>query len=197
MYQPTARYGSPLSSVKRCWPACPSATAATSSSGNDCSLRPTGMLWRGPVEHREPTALDGEVLHPFLRLRRLVEDRDELGGVAVGLGLGGGGPLVDQRAAGERVCQRREAEAGEHRDQPEEHRDPSAQAERTAIGHGDSVTRPRQTAWIAAKTKEIALPVRRQGEEGTPPGQREQLSSWLTRVTGARWDCAFSVTNAL
>ncbi len=40
------------------------------------------------------------------------------------------------------------------------------------------------------------LPVRRQGEEGTPPGQREQLSLWVRCVTTRRGDCAISVTNA-
>ena len=108
-----------------------------------------GDALAGAGQHREAAALDGEVLHPFSRVGRLVEHGDELGGVTVGLRLGRGGALVDERAAGERVRERREAEAGEHRDQPEEHRDPSAQAERTAIGHGDSVTRPRQVARIA------------------------------------------------
>jgi hypothetical protein len=40
------------------------------------------------------------------------------------------------------------------------------------------------------------LPVRRQGEEGTSPGQREQSSLWEPSVTGRRRDCAISVTNS-
>ncbi len=93
MYTPTARYGSPLSSVKRCWPAQPVGDGRHQLVGERLFAAADGDALAGAGQHREATALDGEVLHPFLRLRRLVEHRDELGGVAVGLGLGGGGAL--------------------------------------------------------------------------------------------------------
>jgi hypothetical protein len=108
------------------------------------------MLCRGPVSTAKPPL---SIVRFCIRSRcvsaRLVEHGDELGGVTVGLRLGRGGALVDERAAGERVGECREAEAASIAIKPEKHRDASAQAERTAIGHGDSVTRPRQTARIA------------------------------------------------
>ena len=94
--------------------------------------------------------------------------------VGVGERLLAGSVLVvaEQVVASESVGDADQHHAGEQGDEREEQRDACSQAERSGPGHRCSVA-----GRVAHFTRTVhPLPVECQGEEGIPPGQREQSS---------------------
>ena len=99
-------------------------------------------------------------------------------GVADALAAGQLGALLEEGGAGEGVGHGGQRHGRDECDHPEQEADLGAQAHRATSEHASQCGR------------RSPLPVRHQGEEGTPPGQREQPSSSRSSVTGAAARCA-------
>ncbi len=100
-------------------------------------------------------------------------------GIGEGLLLGGVAVLVEQVVAGQAVGDTDQDHAGEQCDEREEQRDSGTQSEGSAPSHRVSVAggghrRPSDMPSSTAVRGVHPLPVECQGEEGIPPGQREQ-----------------------
>ena len=158
------------------------------SSARRTKAKPAGL---GLDRPREVVA---EVVGPAL------QQGQDPSGVEHGLLPGDLGALLEQRRAGEGVRGDRQRDRGDQRDQAEEEGDLGAQTHLTATGHGAKCGRVSARVDPATRragdSRGSPLPVRHQGEEGTPPGQRERSPLCKARVTARAQQCAICVTSA-